>query len=99
MAEITGSILHPDDNPGAPSKSMGPQWPPTPWDDELVPDGRAIGQVSGPELYSLFDRLAIPGFSHSAGRQANVERYIEFLTGTRDTAGASAVRQWLADHK
>jgi len=76
--------------------NIGPTWPPSHYDHlPVAADGRKIGEIATPELTALLGRLNIDGFSHSAGRQSNIEAFAAAHAKVYDAAGKAAVAAWL----
>ena len=64
-----------------------------------LPDGRAVDTVPQGELYTALDRLAVPGFSHSLGRDEAIGKYATHLRAVHDEAGRAAVAAWLVSKR
>jgi len=64
-------------------------------EDLKLPDGRRIGEVKHHELASIFDKLKIPGFSHTLSRSAAIEKYAEHIAPIAKAGADKAVAEWL----
>jgi hypothetical protein len=78
-------------------ENIGPSHPKSEWDYlPVATDGRKVGDIATPELTARLGALGIEGFSHTSGRQANIEAYAAAHQKVYDAAGKAAVAQWLA---
>jgi hypothetical protein len=76
--------------------NTGPTWPSSEHDPLPIGGGRKVGDVDTATLTGVLERLNIPGFSHSSGRQSNIEAYKQEHDRVHDAAGKAAVAEWLA---
>lgn len=77
--------------------NKGPTWPTSEFDHlPIGPDGKKVGQTDNAELTARLERLGVEGFSHSAGRQSNIEKFAAAHQRVYDEAGRAAVALWLA---
>jgi hypothetical protein len=88
-----------DPNPGAPHRSTGPKWSPTPNDGLLLPSGKTVGAADSETLRSEFSRLSVPGFNHSLGRNAAIELYANHLAAIGKAGADAAVAAWLQNNR
>jgi hypothetical protein len=61
----------------------------------LLPDGRALKDVSSSELSSLLMNLNVPGVTSEQGHQEQASRYAAFLAIKSNAAGQQAIADWL----
>jgi hypothetical protein len=76
--------------------NVGPSWPPSDYDSLTVTvDGDRIGDLSTPQLMSLFGNMKLPGFDETLGREFNIRMFAQARQKVHNDAGRLAVMAWL----
>ncbi len=65
------------------------------FDHVRVPGGRVVKDCTEGELYAIFEKMGIPGFSHTASRVSNLQKYSEYLEEIGKAASDAAIAQFL----
>ncbi len=65
------------------------------FDNVRVPGGRFVKDCTEGELYSIFEKIGVPNFSHTRSRVANLQSYSELLDEIGKTAADAAITQFL----
>ncbi len=65
------------------------------FDNVRVPGGRVVKDCTEGELYSIFEKIGVPNFSHTRSHVANLQSYAELLDEIGKTAADAAIAQFL----
>jgi hypothetical protein len=77
-------------------QGTGPTWPRSDWDDLVVTaDGRKVGELDTPTLTAAIERLQVPGFLYTSGREGNIRAFSYARAKVFNDAGNAAVTAWL----
>jgi hypothetical protein len=77
--------------------NIGPSFAKSNFDHlEIDATGRKVGNTDTPALTAILARLNVDGFTHSQGREANLQAFSFAREKIFNAAGRAAVQAWLA---
>jgi hypothetical protein len=79
------------------TSNVGPTWPKSEFDHlEVNASGLKVGEADTATVTAICERLRVPGFAHTQGREANLTAFSRAREKVFNDAGRAAVQAWLA---